>query len=134
MGASIEKEFAGKKRASVWTYLIFAVLLLAGAIIANLVIKDPTAAKAAVQKFVGLPTWALASIALVVGILIYWLGLKVETEWPEFLGAFIVASAITVFELLIGWQRLEFGLVVVPYVIPLLVFLVMIIVAVKRSV
>jgi len=33
-----------------------------------------------------------------------------------------------------GWKRLEFGLIVVPYVIPLFVFVVLIIYAIKRSV
>jgi hypothetical protein len=133
MGDSIEREFAGKKRASVWTYLIFAVLLLVGAIVANLVIKNPEAARDDLARFVGLPAWALATIALVVGAGIYWVGLKVETDWPEFVGAFTIAGAVTAFELIIGWHKLELGLVVVPYVIPLFVFVVLIIVAIKKS-
>jgi hypothetical protein len=133
MGDTIEKEFAGRKRASVWTYLIFAVLLLAGAVVANLVIKNPEAARTELSRFLGLPAWALTSIALLVGVVIYWVGLKVETDWPEFVGAFIIAAAVTAFELIIGWQRFELGLVVVPYVIPLFVFVVLIIVAIKRS-
>jgi hypothetical protein len=133
MGANIEKEFAGKKRASVWTYLILAVLLLAGALIANLVIKNPEAAKTGVTKFLGLPSWALATVALVVGALIYWVGLKIETDWPEFLGAFLIAGAITAFEIIFGWKRLEFGLIVIPYLIPLFVFVVLVMIAVRRS-
>jgi len=133
MGAIIEKEFGGKKRASVWTYLILAVLLIIGAVVVNLVIKNPEAARTTVDRVIGLPTWALATIALVVGIFVYWIGLKVETDWPEYIGAFIIAGAITAFEFIIGWQKLEFGLVVVPYVIPLLVFVVLIIVAMKKS-
>ena len=133
MGDIIEKEFAGKKRASVWTYLILAVLLIGGAVVVNLVVKNPEAARATVDRFVGLPTWALATVALVVGLFIYWIGLKVETDWPEYIGAFIVAGAVTAFEFIIGWEKLEFGLVVIPYVIPLLVFVVLIIVAMKKS-
>jgi hypothetical protein len=133
MAEIIEKEFGGKRRASVWTYLILAVLLLIGAVVVNLVVKNPEAARASVQKLIGLPEWALATIALALGMLIYWVGLKVETDWPEYLGAFIIAGAITAFEFIIGWKRLEFGLVVVPYIIPLLVFVVLIIVAVKKS-
>jgi hypothetical protein len=133
-GSNIEKEFAGKKRASVWTYLILAVLLLVLAVVANLVIKNPEGARAELEKFIGLPGWALASIALVVGAFIYWIGLKVETDWPEILGAFVIAGAVTAFEILFGWHRLELGLVVVPYIIPLFVFVVLVIVAVKRSV
>jgi hypothetical protein len=133
MGEIIEKEFGGKKRASVWTYLILAVMLIVGAVVVNLVIKNPETARETVNRFVGLPDWALATIALVVGMFIYWIGLKVETDWPEYIGAFIIAGAVTAFEFIIGWQKLEFGLVVVPYVIPLLVFVVLIIVAMKKS-
>jgi hypothetical protein len=133
MGNTIEREFAGKKRASVWTYILLGVVLLVGAIVANLVIKDPEAAKKGISHFLGLPTWALATIALVVGAAIYWMGLKIETDWPEFVGAFIIAGAIIAFELMFGWKRLEFGLIVVPYVIPLFVFLVLIMFAIKRS-
>lgn len=131
--ASIEKEFAGKKRASVWTYLIFAVVLLVGAVVANLAIKNPEMARRVTSSIAGLPSWGLAALVLVVGVLIYWLGLKIETDWPEFVGAFLIAGAITWFELIIGWSRLGFGLVVVPYVIPLFVFVVLIIIAVRRS-
>ena len=132
--ASIEKEFAGKKRASVWTYLIVAVLLLVVAVVANLAIKNPEAAKASFEKFVGLPGWALALITAGVGALLYWIGLKVETDWPEIFGAFLIAAAVTWGEILFGWKQLEFGLVVVPYVIPLFVFVVLVIVAMKRTV
>jgi hypothetical protein len=133
MGEIIEKEFGGKKRASVWTYLILAVLLIAGAVVVNLVVKNPETARETVNRVIGLPHWALATIALVVGAFIYWIGLKVETDWPEYIGAFIIAGAVTAFEFIIGWEKLEFGLVVIPYVIPLLVFVVLIIVAMKKS-
>jgi hypothetical protein len=131
--ASIEKEFAGKKRASVWTYLILAVLLLIGAVVANLVIKNPEAAKRVTESIAGLPAWGLALIVLALGMFIYWIGLKVETDWPEFMGAFLIAGAITWLELIIGWDRMSLGLVVLPYAIPILVFVVLIIVAMKRS-
>jgi hypothetical protein len=131
--AHVEKEFAGKKRASVWTYLILVVVLLVGAVVTNLAIKNPDAAKAVTSSIAGLPAWGLAAILFAVGVLIYWIGLKVETDWPEFVGAFLIAGAITWAELIIGWEKLSFGLIVVPYVIPLFVFVVLIIVAMKRS-
>jgi len=130
----VEKSFLGKHRDKMWTYLILMGLLIGIVIAVNVVWKDPTRAEEGIKSFLGLPGWALATITFVIGAVVFWLGLKVETDWPEFVGAFLVAGAITVFELLFGWQRLEFGLVVVPYVIPLLVFVVMIIVAVKRTV
>lgn len=133
MGDIVEKEFGGRKRASVWTYLILAVMLLAGAVVVNLVVKNPAAAREAIERLSGLPPWALATIAMVVGIIIYWIGLQVETDWPEYIGAFIIAGAVTAFEFIIGWKQMEFGLVVVPYVIPLFVFVVLIIVAMKKS-
>jgi hypothetical protein len=55
---------------------------------------------------------------------VFWLGLKVETDWPEAFGALLVAGAVAMGEFLLGWKRFELGgLFVVPYVIPLAIFL-----------
>ena len=133
MGDIVEKEFAGKKRSSVWTYLFLVILLVIGAVLANFAIKNPEAFKSGVNTIAGLPQWGLATIVFFLGVAIYWIGLKVETDWPEFTGAFLIAGAITWFELIIGWHNFELGLVVVPYLIPIVVFVILIIVAIKRS-
>ena len=129
-----EKAYMGKGRAKMWTYLIVAGLILGGAIVANLVVKDPTGAKEGFKHFLGLPSWLLATIFAVVGLGVFWLGLKVETDWPEFIGAALFTTAVVMFEFVIGWKRIEMGLVVVPYVIPIAIFLLMMMIGMKKSV
>ena len=129
-----EKAFMGKGRAKMWTYLIVAVLVLVVAIIANLVVKDTAAAKAGVKHFLGLPSWAIASVVAVVGAGVYWLGLKVETDWPEFIGAAMITGSVVMFELFFGWKKVSMGLFVLPYVIPLAVFTLLMIIGMKKSV
>lgn len=129
-----EKAFAGKSRAKMWTYLIVAGLVLVGAVIANLAFNDPKTAKDGVTTFVGLPAWILALVGIVVGAGIYWLGLKIETDWPEFIGAGLIGISLYALEVIIGWSRFELGLVVTPYVLPLLVFVILVMVGMKKSV
>jgi hypothetical protein len=130
----VENAYMGKGRAKMWTYIIIAVLVLVGAIVANLVMNDPAAAQHGVKSFLGFPTWLLATIALVAGAGIFWIGLKVETDWPEFLGAGLIAGAVTAFEFVVGWKRVAMGLFVLPYVIPIAVFVLLTIIGMKKSV
>ena len=66
--------------------------------------------------------------------LLYLLGLRLETDWPEGIGALIVAASIATGELMVGWEKFELGgMAVIPYVIPLVVFLVMMAYSVARS-
>src|SRR5438034_9329108 len=90
-----------------WTYLIFAFLLVAIVLVVNLVWKNPQAAEQGVKHFFGLPGWLLASITAVLGILIFWLGLKMEPDGPEAVGALLVAGASAWFELSVGWHRFD---------------------------
>lgn len=130
-----EKAFAGQGRAKVLTYLIIAVVILAGAIIFNLAFNDPETAKHGVKSFLGLPGWALALVSFLVGAGVYWLGLKMETDWPEFVGAFLIGASIVALEFIIGWNKFALGgLFVLPYVLPLAVFVVLVIVGMKKSV
>jgi hypothetical protein len=94
---------------------------------------DP--AKEGVSTIVGLPSWALSLIVFAVGALIFWLGLKMETDWPEAIGAFLIAGAVTSGQMFIGWKHFELGgLFVVPYLIPIVVFLALLMYGVKKSV
>lgn len=129
-----EKAYMGKSRARVWTYTILAIVVLGGAIIANAAFSNPETAKHGVESFLGLPGWVLAAVTFVVGALIFWLGLKVETDWPEFLGAFLIAASIAALEFIVGWTQFELGLVVLPYIIPLAVFVVLLMIGMKKSV
>ena len=75
-----------------------------------------------------------ATIGFALGALIYWLGLKVETDWPEAIGAFLISGSVAALELILGWRHFELGLVVVPYIIPLVVFVGLLMYGMKKSV
>lgn len=130
-----EKEFLGGRKGKMWTYLIFLGVLIVGALVANLVFSNPTVAKDGVKSFLGLPSWALAVVTFIVGASIFWVGLKLETDWPEALGAFLVAGSVVAGEVLIGWERFNVGgMFVVPYLLPIAIFLVMLMYGMKKSV
>ena len=123
------------KRSRAWTYMIVGLLLIGAAVLVNVVFSSPGAAKHSLSTLFGLPGWALTAIVAVVGAAIFWAGLKVEADWPEHVGAFLIAGAVASAELMIGWHRLEIGgLVIIPYVIPPLVLVVLFIVAMEKSV
>lgn len=130
-----EREFMGGKKSKLWTYLILMMLLVVGAIVFNLTYNDPAMMKNGIKTFFGLPGWALAAIAFVAGALIFWGGLKVETDWPEAIGAFLIAASVAAFEIIIGWNRFAVGgIFVLPYILPLAVFGVLLMVGMKKSV
>jgi len=130
----VEREFMGKGRSKVWTYLILMMLLVGVVILVNVVWKNPEAASSGFKSFFGLPSWALATVTFVVGAIVFWAGLKIETDWPEAIGAFLIAASVAWFELIAGWSRFELGLVVVPYIIPLAVFGLLLMYGMKKSV
>ena len=130
-----EREFMGGGRSKMWTYLILMVLLVAIALVINLVWKNPDAARNGVKTFLGLPAWALATVAFVVGALIFWFGLKIETDWPEAIGAFIISGSVAAFEIIVGWNKFAFGgIVVIPYLLPLVVFVLLLMYGLRKSV
>jgi hypothetical protein len=120
----MEKEYMGGSRAKMWTYLIFAVVLIVGILVANFALSNPDLARKGMDEFMGMPSWTFPVIAAVLGVLVYWMGLKLETDWPEGVGALLIAGAIAWAEMMYGWEKLHFGgMIVVPYLIPLVVFL-----------
>jgi hypothetical protein len=129
-----ENAYMGKGRAKMWTYLFVAVGLLVVAILINLFIKSPGEFKDGFKHFLGLPSWLLATIAFVVGAGVFYLGLKVETDWPEFVGAALITGSLFTFELFIGWKKVAMGLIVLPYVIPIAVFVLLMVIGMKKSV
>ena len=132
---TVEREYMGKGRAKVWTYLILMVLLVAIVVVINLVWNNPTGASEGVKSFFGLPGWALATVTVLVGAIIFGLGLKMETDWPEAIGAFLISAAITWFEFIVGWNKFAIGgLVVLPYIIPILMFALLLVYGMKKSV
>ena len=129
-----EKEFLGGRKSKMWTYLIFLGVLVVGALVANLVFSHPTMAKEGVKGFFGLPSWALAVITFIVGAIIFWFGLKLETDWPEALGAFLIAASVAAGEMMVGWNKFNVGgLFVVPYLLPIAVFLGFLMYGMKKS-
>lgn len=132
---AVEKEFMGAGKSKMWTYLIMLAVLVIGALVANLVLSNPTLAKDGVREFLGLPSWALAVVTFIVGAVIFWIGLKMETDWPEAVGAFLIAGSVVAGEMLIGWDKFNVGgLFVVPYLLPVAVFMVLLMYGMKRSV
>ena len=130
-----EREFMGGQKSRMWTYLILMGLLIGIVIVVNVVWKNPTAARDGFKHFLGMPAWALATTSFVVGAIVFWLGLKIETDWPEAIGAFLISGSVVAFELMLGWSKLELGgLFVVPYLLPLGVFVLLLMYGMKRSV
>lgn len=124
----------GGQRSKIWTYLILMAVLVTIVLVINLVWKDPTAASNSFKSFLGLPGWALATVLFLLGAIVFWFGLKIETDWPEAFGAFLIAASVAWFEYIAGWSKFELGLVVVPYLIPLVVFLLLLMYGLKKSV
>jgi hypothetical protein len=130
----VENEYLGGKKSKVWTYIILLVVLVGGVLLANFVWSNPELARRGLSSIGGLPVWAFPVIVGLVGLLLFWLGLKIESDWPEALGAMLIAGAVATGEILIGWSRFAVGgLVVVPYVIPVVVFLVLLAIGVSKS-
>lgn len=129
-----EKQFMGSSKSKMWTYLIMLGVLVVGALIANLVFSNPEVAKNGVKGFFGLPAWALALVTFIIGAVIFWVGLKLETDWPEAVGAFLVAGSVCAAEMMIGWNHFKLGgLFIVPYLLPIAVFLVLLAYGMKKS-
>jgi hypothetical protein len=129
-----EHDFLGSHRDKMWTYLILAVLLIAIVIVINVVWKNPATASAAAKHFLGLPGWALAAVMFALCGLVFWAGLKVEPDWPEAIGAFLMAGSIVWFELIVGWSHFDVGgLFVIPYLIPIAVFLLLLMYGIRNS-
>lgn len=124
----------GGQRSKMWTYLILMAVLIGIVIVVNVVWKNPSAAKHGVSSFLGLPAWALATVTFLIGAVVFWVGLKIETDWPEAIGAFLIAGSVAAFELIAGWSKFELGLVVVPYIIPIVVFVLLLMYGMKKSV
>lgn len=120
----METEFLGSRKAKLWTYLVLGGLLVGAVVIANVALVNPELARQGVDAFLGLPSWVFAVLAALVGAVIYWFGIHVEADWPEFLGATMIAGSVLAAQILIGWDHFEIGgLTAIPFVIPPVVFI-----------
>ncbi len=130
----VETEYLGGKKAKVWTYIILLLVLVGAVLAANFAWSNPQLAREGIRSFLGLPAWVFPIITGVVGILLFWMGLRIETDWPEALGAMIIAGSVAAGEMLVGWGQFAFGgLEVVPYLIPVAVFLLLLAIGVAKS-
>jgi hypothetical protein len=118
----------------IWTYLILMMGVVLIAVMANLFVSNPEVAKNGVDAVMGLPAWAFPAGGAALGLLIFYIGLKIETDWPERLGAILVGGSVAGGEFLLGWQNFEVGgLKVIPYALPVLVCLALMMVANAKS-
>ena len=130
-----EHSFLGKHKDKMWTYLILMMVLIAIVVVINLVWQNPARASAGMKHFIGLPAWALATTAFLVGAIVFWLGLKVEADWPEAIGAFLISGSIAWFEIIVGWKHFDIGgMFVLPYLIPLVAFVLLLMYGMRNSV
>jgi hypothetical protein len=121
-------------RGRMWTYLIVGTLLVLGAVIVNFAMKNPELAEKGIDTIAGLPSWAFPAGTATVGAIMFWIGLKIETDWPEYLGAALVCGSVAAGEVLLGWSKFELGgISAIPYAIPALVLIVMLMVANAKS-
>ncbi|KIG15316.1 hypothetical protein DB30_05743 [Enhygromyxa salina] len=126
MAQTVEEEYMGGSKARVWTYVILAGLLLVGLLVANFAWENPEDARAALDGFLGLPGWAVVGIVAVLGVLVFWGGLKIEADWPEAVGALLIAGAVLAVEMMVGLDTFRlFNMGFMPYFIPLGVFVVL---------
>ena len=130
----VENEYMGGRKAKLWTYIILLGVLIAGVLVVNFAWKNPELAESGIDSFLGLPSWLFPIITAVLGILVFWLGLKIESDWPEALGALLIAGSVAAGEIMIGWNTFALGgLVVVPYVIPIVTFLILLAIGMNKS-
>src|SRR3972149_11809821 len=92
--ANAESEYMGGRKAKLWTYMILMIVLVSGAGIVNFAVRDPELAKKGVESFLGMPRWAFPSIGVLVRLGVYWIGLKIETDWPEGVGGILIARSV----------------------------------------
>jgi hypothetical protein len=130
----VENEYLGGRKAKLWTYIILLGVLVLGVVVVNFAWKNPKLAESGIESFLGLPSWVFPIVSGVIGILIFWLGLKIESDWPEALGALLIAGSVAAAEILVGWNLFALGgLVVVPYVIPIVTFLILLAIGMNKS-
>ncbi len=130
----VENEYMGGKKAKLWTYIILLGVLVLGVVVVNFAWKNPKLAESGIESFLGLPAWVFPIITGVIGLLVFWLGLKIESDWPEALGALLIAGSVAAGEIMVGWNTFALGgLMVVPYVIPVVTFLILLAIGMNKS-
>ncbi|MFH2006520.1 MAG: hypothetical protein ABI333_08045 [bacterium] len=131
---SDEQRFLGMRKDKLWTFVIVGILLVISFVVLNYTVGNYESAKSGIGKFLSLPGWVYPIIVGGVGLVIFWLGLKVEADWPEVLGSGLIAVAVAVAEVMIGWKKFALGgMSIVPIAIPVGVFLIFIVIGMLKS-
>jgi len=129
-----DKRYFGVPVGKIWNYLIAGAAVLILFVILNFAIDDPDQARTGVQKFLNLPSWAYPTILVAVGLVIWYIGIMIEPDWPEAVGAGLIAVGVGVAEIMIGWRKFAIGgLSIIPIVLPILVFLVFLGLGARKS-
>ncbi len=129
-----EQRFLGMRKDKLWTFVIVGILLVGTFVALNYTIGNYESAKSGINKFLSLPGWVFPIIIGLVGLVVFWLGLKIEADWPEVLGAGLIALATGVGEIMIGWKKFAVNdMTIIPIAIPIGVFLIFIVIGMLRS-
>jgi hypothetical protein len=131
--AGRESRFMANIRNKLWSILIVGGTLVLAFVLLRYVVMSPDKAKVGYHTIAGLPGWATPIIMVALGAGIFWMGLKVRSDWPEILGAGLIAGAVGVTEMKIGWHYFAIGSSFTPILIPAVVFVLLIIFSQMRS-
>ncbi|MFH2009773.1 MAG: hypothetical protein ABI333_24475 [bacterium] len=128
-----ESRFMANIRSKFWSILIVGVVLVLAFVLLRYVIMSPDKAKVGYSTIAGMPGWLTPIIMMALGAVVFWLGLKVRSDWPEVLGSGLIAGGVGVAEMKIGWQKFAIGSSFTPVLIPAVLFIVLIFIAQVRS-
>ena len=131
--AGRESRLMANLRNKLWSILIVGATLVVAFVLLRYAVMSPDKAKAGYKTIAGMPGWAVPIIMILAGAGIFWLGLKVRSDWPEIIGAGLIAGAVGVVELMIGWQKFAIGSSFTPIIIPAIVFVALIFFSQARS-
>ncbi len=128
-----ESRLMANLRNKIWSIAIVGGTLVLAFVLLRYIVMSPDKAKAGYSTIAGLPGWLTPIIMVALGAGIFWLGLKVRSDWPEILGAGLIAGAVGVTEMMIGWHKFAIGSSLTPILIPAAVFVALIIFSQMRS-
>ncbi len=131
--AGRESRLMANLRNKLWSILIVLGTLVLAFVLLRYAVMSPAKAKAGYSTIVGMPSWLAPIVMTLLGAGIFWLGLKVRSDWPEIIGAGLIAGAVGVTEMLIGWQKFAIGSSFTPIIIPAIVFVALILFSQTRS-
>jgi hypothetical protein len=123
-----------QRRMKSFNYLLFGLLLVVTVLVSNFALVNPEVAERGIAAFLGLPRWAFPTLALTIGMVVFAVGLQSRADWPEALGAFLIAGSVMGAELIFGLDHFAwFGLAAVPYILPFTTFLVLLMIGLAKS-